>query len=137
MTSADATLREIVSADGVHVVRVWAPWCDNSLNEHGPVWSDWPGLGADSVTFVTVWNEGQSGADVLAEAGVEGVREVVVPGPKPEKADRRATVLGVPVSWIPTTLVVNRGGLLATAFAYGEVSREQLATAIASARADW
>jgi len=43
----------------------------------------------------------------------------------------------VPVSWIPTTLVFNRGGLLATAFAYGEVARAPLAEAIDGARSDW
>ena len=26
----DAALRETVSAEGVHVVHVWAPWCDNA-----------------------------------------------------------------------------------------------------------
>ena len=133
----DAALREIVSADGVHVVHVWAPWCDNSLNEHAPVWADWQGLDADSVTFVTVWNEGESGASTLGETGVAGVREVVVPGPKPEKPDRRLRLLGVPVSWIPTTLVFNRGGLLAFAFSYGEVSRERLEAALEAARRDW
>ena len=133
----DAALRETVAADGVHVVHVWAPWCDNSLNEHAPVWADWRGLGADTVTFVTVWNDGASGAEALRETGVEGVRELVVPGPKPEKPDRRLTLLGLPVTWIPTTWVVNRGGLLATAFNYGEVSREQLAAAVEGARSGW
>ena len=133
----DAALREIVSADGVHVVHVWAPWCDNSLNEHAPVWSDWRSLGADSVTFVTVWNEGESGAATLRETGVEGVEELVVPGPKPEKPDRRMRLLGLPVTWIPTTWVFNRNGLLATAFNHGEVSRDQLAAAVEGARSDW
>ena len=133
----DASLRETIEAEGVHVVHVWAPWCDNSLHEHGPVWSDWPGLDADSVTFVTVWNEGESGAETLRETGVEGVPEVVVPGPKPEKPDRRLRLLGLPVTWIPTTWVFNRGGLLATAFNHGEVSRARLVEAIEAARADW
>ena len=137
LSAVDAALRETVAADGVHVVHVWAPWCDNSLNEHAPVWSDLARLGADSVTFVTVWNEGESGADTLAESGVTGVRELVVEGPKPEKPDRRLTLLGLPVSWIPTTWVFNRNGLLATAFNYGEVSAERLAEAVEGARSRW
>ncbi|WP_412060608.1 TlpA family protein disulfide reductase [Rubrivirga sp. IMCC45206] len=137
MTDADTTLRSTVSADGVHVVHVWAPWCDNARHEHAPVWRGWRDLGADSVTFVTVWSDGESGAGVLAEDGVEGVAEVVIPGPKPEKPDRRLTVLGVPVSWTPTTLVFNRNGLLATAFGYGEVTAEQLERAIDGARSGW
>ena len=144
LSAVDAALRETVAADGVHVVHVWAPWCDNSLHEHAPVWSDLArsengisDLGADSVTFVTVWNEGESGAATLAETGVTGVRELVVDGPKPEKPDRRLTLLGLPVSWIPTTWVFNRNGLLATAFNYGEVSAEQLAEAVEGARSGW
>ena len=62
---------------------------------------------------------------------------MVVPGPKPEKADRRTTFLGLPVTWIPTTWVFNRGGLLATAFNYGELSAERLAQAIEDAQRDW
>ncbi len=137
MTDAESTLRDTVSADGVHVVHVWAPWCDNARHEHTPVWSRWRALGADSVTFVTVWSDGASGADVLAEDGVEGIAEVVIPGPKPEKPDRRLTLLGVPVSWTPTTLVFNRNGLLATAFGYGEVTAEQVMGAVADARREW
>ena len=144
LSAVDAALRETVAADGVHVVHVWAPWCDNSLHEHAPVWSDLArsengisDLGADSVTFVTVWNEGESGAATLAETGVTGVRELVVDGPKPEKPDRRLTLLGLPVSWIPTTWVFNRNGLLATAFNYGEVSAERLAEAVEGARSGW
>ena len=136
MTNAptDDALRQRVERPGVHVVHVWAPWCDNSLHELAPVWAH--DTGADSVTFVTVWNDGASGAGLLAAHGVEAA-EVVVPGPKPEKADRRATLLGLPVTWIPTTWVFNRGGLLATAFNHGEITAEQLAQAVAGARSDW
>ena len=139
-TDADRHLRALVSGDGVHVVHVWAPWCDNSLHELGPVWSH--DTGADSVTFVTVWNDGRSGADALAEHGVTGLgqgvtTEVVIAGPRPDKPDRRMTLLGLPVTWIPTTWVFNRGGLLATAFNHGEITRGQLAEAINNARADW
>ena len=132
----DAALRETVSADGVHVVHVWAPWCDNSLHELRPVWAEPDRLGADSVTFVTVWTDGASGADVLKEHGV-AVPELVVPGPKPEKPDRRLRLLGLPVTWIPTTLVLNRNGLLATAFSYGEVTAARLAEAVQGARSGW
>lgn len=140
MTEAavDAALRRTIGRDGVHVVHVWAPWCDNSLVELAPVWAGaagrHPGV---SFSFVTVWNDGASGADALRQHGVEGVAEHVLPGPKPEKAARRATVLGLPVTWIPTTWVFNRGGLLAYAFNYGEVSAEQLAEAIGGAGRSW
>ena len=138
MTEAEAVLRETVSAEGVHVVHVWAPWCDNSLNELGPVWSSFaerhPGV---SLTHVSVWSDGDDGADVLRAHRVEGGAVLAAPGPKPEKADRRLTLLGLPVTWIPTTWVFNRGGLLATAFNYGEVSAERLAAAVEGAARDW
>ena len=128
---ADRQLRRAVERPGVHVVHVWAPWCGDSLDELGPVWSR--PVDADSVTFATVWNDGASGADVLAEHGVDAP-EVVVPGPKPEKAERRSTLLGLPVTWIPTTWVFNRGGLLAYAFNYGTVTADRLAQAVADAQ---
>lgn len=141
MTDADRQIRDTVSRDGIHIVHVWAPWCDNSLRELEPVWAH--DTGADSVTFVTVWNDGQSGAETLAEHDVvltglgHGVTEVVVPGPKPETPDRRMTLYDLPVTWIPTTWVFNRGGMLATAFNHGEITRAQLAEAINGARSDW
>ena len=142
MTSAETRLRETIAAEGVHVVHVWAPWCDNSLNELAPVWAGADRLPAASVTHVSVWADGDDGTDVLREHGVEvadggGAAVLVVPGPKPEKADRRATLLDLPVTWIPTTWVFNRGGLLATAFNYGEVSAERLAQAVDDAARDW
>ena len=138
MTSAEARLRETTRAEGVHVVHVWAPWCDNSLNELGPVWAGvaarHPGV---SVTHVAVWSDDDDGADVLRAHGVEGGAVLAVPGPKPAPPERRLTLLGLPVTWIPTTWVFNRGGLLATAFNYGEVSADGLAAAVEGARRSW
>lgn len=134
----ETAVRDTIEQEGVHVVHVWAPWCDNSLNEFATVWADAADRYPDvSITFVAVWSEGDDGADVLRQHGVEGVEVRVVPGPKPEKPDRRMTFLGLPVTWIPTTWVFNRGGLLATAFNYGELSAERLAAAIDDARSDW
>ena len=134
----EAALRETVSAEGVHVVHVWAPWCDNSLNELAPVWAGFAGRHPGvSVAHVAVWSDGADGADVLRRHGVEGGAVLALPGPKPDKADRRLTLLGLPVTWIPTTWVFNRGGLLATAFNYGEVSAERLAAAVEGAGRDW
>lgn len=137
MTDAERNVRDTIARDGVHVVHVWAPWCDNSLHEHAGVWSGFAERHPDvSLTFVTVWNEGESGRSRLGADGIEAF-EVVVPGPKPEKEDRRTTFLGLPVTWIPTTWVFNRGGLLAYAFNYGEVSADELARAIEAAQSDW
>ena len=138
MTSVEDALRERVGREGVHVVHFWAPWCDNSLNELGPVWADAAERHPDaSITHVSVWADGDDGADVLRAHGVAGGAVLVVPGPKPAPPERRLTLLGLPVTWIPTTWVFNRGGLLATAFGYGETTAGQLAAAIEGAQRDW
>ncbi len=138
MTDPDAAVRATIQAEGVHVVHLWAPWCDNSVNELGPVWAGAADRHPDvSITFVSIWSEGDDGAQVLRSHGVEGVEVRVVPGPKPEKPDRRMTFLGLPVTWIPTTWVFNREGLLAYAFSYGEVSGAKLSAAIDDAQRDW
>ena len=138
MTSVETRLRETIAREGVHVVHVWAPWCDNSLHELEPVWAGFSRRHpAVTVSHVSIWADGDDGADVLREHGVEGVDVHVVPGPKPEKVDRRMTLLGLPVSWIPTTWVFNRGGLLAYAFNYGEITAEHLARAVRDAHSDW
>ena len=138
MTSVETRLRETIAREGVHVVHVWAPWCDNSLHELEPVWAGFSRRHpAVTVSHVSIWADGDDGAAVLREHGVADGEVLVVPGSKPEKADRRTTLLGLPVTWIPTTWVFNRGGLLATAFNHGEVSAERLAQAVDSAGRDW
>ena len=136
--SVENSLARTVARDGVHVVHFWAPWCDNSLHELED-WARIPEIHPDvSVTFVTVWNDGEVGTDTLdAHEIPERVQRLVVRGPKPEKQDRRLTILGLPLTWIPTTWVFNRYGLLAYAFSYGEVSFEQLNEAIQGAASDW
>ena len=138
MTDVETALRETVGREGVHVVHVWAPWCDNSVNELAPVWAGAAERHPDaSVTHVSVWSDGDDGADVLRAHGVGGGAVLALPGPKPAPPDRRLTLLGLPVTWVPTTWVFNRGGLLATAFAYGEVTADQLAQAVEGAGRSW
>ncbi len=145
LTEVERAVRERVSEEGVHVVRLWAPWCGNSRAEleDGLYQSieDHPDV---TFSFVTIWNDGRDGASMLSRYGVSPsddgrVTVAAQPdlGPSADRDLRRTTFLGVPLSWTPTTLVYNRGGKLAYAFAYGEVSAEMLDTAIADARNDW
>lgn len=137
-TPVDKALSATIHRDGVHVVHFWAPWCDNSLHELED-WARIPEIHPDvSVTFVTVWNGGEIGTEALEAHGVpERVTRLVIPGPKPEKEDRHLTILGLPVTWIPTTWVFNRNGMLAYAFSYGEMTFDQLNEAIQGAASDW
>ena len=139
-TDAERAVAERVAAGGVEVVIFWAPWCGNSLSQLGRAYPSaveaHPEVG---FTFVGLWNGGASGADVLRERGVpERARALGQPGVGQDapKEERDARFLGLPVTWIPTTWVF-RGGQLATAFNYGEVTREQLDDAIAGARSGW
>ena len=139
LSPAEAAVRDIVAADGVHVVHFWAPWCDNSTAELAGGWyeaiEDHPDV---TFTFVTLWNGDDVGDETLDRYAIpERAVRLVVPAEQPPKGERQTTFLGLPVTWIPTTWIFNRNGQLATAFNYGEVSPEVLASALAGAASDW
>lgn len=144
-TEVEHAVQARISADGVHVVRLWAPWCGNSRAEmEAGLYESIENHPDVTFSFVTVWNDARDGASMLQRYGItpsEDGRVAVFAqpdrGPSADRALRRRTFLSVPISWTPTTLVYNRGGKLAYAFAYGEVSPELLAQAIADARNEW
>ena len=139
-TDAERAVRETVASRGIEVVVFWAPWCGNSISqlerglpdairEHDDV----------GFTFVSLWASGDDGKEELRAYGVP-VRARVLSQlgvcQDAPKEERDKTFLGLPVTWIPTTWVF-REGHLATAFNYGEVTREQLDEAITGAQSDW
>ncbi len=144
-TEVEQAVHERVSADGVHVVRLWAPWCGNSRAElEAGLYETIEAHPDVTFSFVTIWNDARDGASMLARYGITPTDDGRVTvaaqpdrGPSGDRDLRRRSFLGVPLSWTPTTLVYNRGGKLAYAFAYGEVSPEMLDQAIADARNDW
>lgn len=142
-TAAEAAVAATIAEPGVHVVVLWAPWCGNSRAQFEAGLYEVVEAHPDvSFSFVTMWNGGRDSADRLARFGIEASDRVAVlaqPDPTPElgRGGRRATFLGLPVSWTPTTWVFNREGTLAYAFNYGETSPEMLATAIDHARDAW
>jgi hypothetical protein len=139
-TDAERAVADAVARGGTEVVVFWAPWCSNSLSQldraYPGVVEAHPGVG---FTFVSMWDGGASGEAVLRERGVPSrARAFGQPGVDQDapKEARQARFLGLPVTWIPTTWVF-RGGQLAYAFNYGELSREQLDAAIAGAESGW
>lgn len=138
-TDAEARVRAIVAQDGVHVVHFWAPWCDNSTAEMAGGWYEVVERHPEATfTFVTLWNGDAVGESTLERYAIPArVERLVVPGARPPSGERRATFLGLPVSWIPSTWVFNRNGQLATAFNYGEATPAQLDAAIEGAASAW
>ena len=141
LTSTEQTVREIIAQEGIHVVRFWNPDCGNSLSElqHGlyEVIENNPEV---TFTFVTVWNDEETGQDVLGGYSIpERVAMLVQPdnGPSEDIGNRRYEFLGLPVTWTPTTRIYHRNGVLAYAFNYGEQSPETLQQAIDNTRNEW
>ncbi len=141
LTPTEEAVRTTIQQPGVHVVHFWAPWCGNSTSELGSGWYEVVEANPDvSFTFVTIWNDGEDGAATLRRYGIPETATVLAQpdrGPSADKALRRRTFLGLPLSWTPTTWIFNREGQLATAFNYGEVSAAMLQTALDHAHDDW
>jgi len=142
-TAVEAAVAERVVAEGVHVVHFWAPWCGNSRAElEGGLYEAVEAHPDVTFSFVTIWNDAEDGADRLARYGIEASDHVFVAaqpdrGPSADRALRRTTFLGIPLTWTPTTHIYNRGGKLAYAFNYGELTPAMLTEAIANARNEW
>ena len=140
-TDAERTVLDTIQAEGIHVVVFWAAWCGNSISQLKRGLAQSVATHPDvTFTFVSMWDEGRTGEATLRQhdvphralaLGQPGV------GEDAPKEDRDKTFLGLPVTWIPTTWVFNRGGELATAFNYGEVTAHQLDRAIRGARNSW
>ena len=140
-TATEAAVAATIQGEGVHVVHFWAPWCGNSRAEFESGWYEVVEANPDvSFSFVTIWNDGRDGAETLRRYGIPERAAVYAQpdrGPSADRSLRRTTFLGLPLSWTPTTWVFNRGGKLAYAFNYGEVTPEQLTQAIEDARDAW
>ena len=134
-SDAERAVSETVQGDGVHVVHLWAPWCGNSTAGLETGWYEVVEAHPDvSFTFVTVRNDGEDGAETLRQYGIPDTATVLA---HPGRFGEDTTFLGRPITWTPATWVFNRGGRLAYAFNYGEVSADMLRTAIEHARAGW
>ncbi|WP_251980373.1 thioredoxin family protein [Salinibacter ruber] len=140
-TEAESFVQDRIEEDGLHVVHFWAPWCANSRNELD---NGWAGLVADNpdvtFTFVTVWNDDESGAAMLNDYNLpDRVVEVTQPdlGPSDKEANRRYSFLGLPVTWIPSTWIFHSNGELAFAMNYGEMEMQTVQRLLDATSADW
>jgi thiol-disulfide isomerase/thioredoxin len=124
----------------VTVVHLWAPWCPNckaELENRG--WSGFidanPGV---NFVFVTIWNP-SDGRDLLTKYGVGGEKNfqlLLHPNGSRKKGEKMTELLGMPVSWIPSTWVF-RDGRLRYAMNYGELRFPMLQQLIRDSSDAW
>jgi len=138
--SFEAQIAAAVQTDSITVVHFWAPWCPNcrhELAQHG--WSDF--LAANphvKFIFITIWND-QAGREVLAQNGVGPQKNLSVylhPNPSRLREDQVSSLLGLPITWIPTTWVFAKGKLR-YALNYGELRFPMLQQMIADTARSW
>lgn len=116
---ADAT-----NSSRVTVVHFWAPWCLNCKAELAN--GGWSGFIAGNpdvdFVFVTIWNP-VDGRDLLEKFGVGAEKNfqlLLHPNASRKRGEKVAELLGIPISWIPTTWVF-KDGKLRYAMNYGEL----------------
>ncbi len=134
-------LEAIVAGPQVTVVHLWAPWCPNCRAEMAP--EGWAAFVAThpevKVVFINIWHKGQDGAAKLAAAKLGGQPNFTAlthPNPGRKAGERLDTLLGLPISWIPTTWVF-REGKLRYALNFGEIRFPMLHQMVRDAGEKW
>jgi thiol-disulfide isomerase/thioredoxin len=140
-TDAEAVVQDRIEGDGLHVVHFWAPWCPNSENELANGWADLVANNPNvTFTFVTVWNDDETGTAVLNEYDLpDRVATVTQPdlGPSDNESNRRQSFLSHPVTWIPSTWIFHNNGELAFAMNYGEMEMGTIQSLLDATSAEW
>jgi hypothetical protein len=142
LTETEEQVQALLAEDGIYVVHFWAPWCHNSMNElREGVWTEIIDRNEDvTFIFVTVFNDGDLDAHVLARHGIPDRVHTFAQrdhGRSNRRANRRKTFLGLSLTWTPTTWIFNRKGNLAFALNYGEVRPALMATLLDNVRVNW
>jgi hypothetical protein len=136
----EARLAEATRSSRVTVVHLWAPWCSNCRSElaHGG-WSGFIAAHPDvNFIFVTTWNAAD-GRGVLEKNGVGGQANfqlLLHPNGSRKRGEQTTELLGLPVSWLPSTWVFKDGHLF-YAMNYGELHFPVLQQLIQDSTAAW
>jgi len=126
--AAEQQVLDAVKAPDLTVVHLWAPWCSNCQAELKS--GGWLKMAKENpktrFIFVSVWNNGNDGRPML---------EKFDPGPRTGDAKIKQFA-GLPLSWIPTTLIY-KGGDLRYALNYGEIRFPVLQQFLADSESEW
>ena len=137
---AESQALEVIRAQGLSVVHLWAPWCSNCQAELKS--GGWLKMIGDNpqtrFVFVSVWNGGEDGRAMLKKFEIGQQPNVTImadPGPR-SGSGKIKRFLDLPLSWIPTTWVF-QGGDLRYALNYGEVRFDMLQQMLADSANEW
>jgi thiol-disulfide isomerase/thioredoxin len=124
----------------VTVVHFWAPWCSNCKSElANGGWSGFIAAHPDvNFVFVTIWNP-VDGRELLEKSGVGSEKNFQLflhPNASRKRGEMVSGLLGLPISWIPTTWVF-KDGKLTYAMNYGELHFPVLAQLITDSSDSW
>ena len=137
---AEQAVLAAIKSPQLTVIHLWAPWCSNCQAEFKS--GGWTKMIADNLQvkfcFVSVWNDGQDGRGMLKKFGIADQPNVAIladSGPR-RGENKIKQFAGLPLSWIPTTLIY-KGGDLRYALNYGEVRFPVLQQFLADSQSEW
>lgn len=139
-SALERAVAEATKSANVTVVHFWAPWCSNCKAElANGGWSGFIAANPDvTFVFVTIWNPGD-GRSVLEANGVGAEKNfqlLLHPNGSRARGEKVTELLGLPISWIPTTWVF-RDGKLRYAMNYGELHFPALKQLIRDSTDTW
>jgi thiol-disulfide isomerase/thioredoxin len=138
--SAEQQVQMAIKSPDLTVIHLWAPWCPNCQAElKNGGWTKTVKDNPDvKFYFVSVWDDGNDGREMLKRFGIgEQSNVVILADPGPRHGDQKIKQLaGLPLSWIPTTWIFKDGDLR-YALNYGEMRFPVLQQFLEDSKSEW